>query len=382
MSQLDLEALSIAGAAGLDGDPHDFQVAAERCLSEGDETTALVALDRAYGLAPDDPTIAAMRATLLDRFAVEEHGLSWRYVPAGTFLMGSTAGDPDERPVHPVRLDGYWIAELPMTWSAFAQLAGWTPPPNSHPEDPGEHGFYLSQANKIRLQYCESETRQARDWHAHFDSEQARKMFGAVPRERPDRPFAYDRKPMVAVGWPDAEALARRLSNEQIEYALPSEAEWEKAARGGLIGKRYPWGDQAPSPSRCDFDHFGDFRIADPQSFPANGYGVFGMAGGVWEWTSTVYDALAYGGAKTPAVDPTVLERTRRDPPPEDQPQQRVLRGGSWADAAAAVTVSFRGAAIGAGWQHGWSDSFNPNVGFRLVRRLRGQPRGWSGPSP
>jgi formylglycine-generating enzyme len=371
MSRFDLDSLLAAGAAGLDGDSADFQVAADHWLSHGDEATALVALDRAYGLASEDPTITAMRAAFLDRFAIEEHGLIWRYVPAGTFLMGSITGDPDERPVHPVRLDAYWIAELPITWSAFAQLAGWTAPPNSHAQDPGEQGFYLSQANKIRMQYCETETKQARDWHAHLGGEQASKLFGMVPRQRPDRPIAYDCKPMVAVGWADAEMLAARLSTEEIEYALPSEAEWEKAARGGLIGRRYPWGDDPPTPERCDFDHFGDFRIADPRQLPPNGYGLHGMAGGVWEWTATVYDALAYGGAETPGVDPAVFERRSNDPPPADQPQQRVMRGGSWADAAAAVTVSFRGAAIGTGWERGWGDSFNPNVGFRLVRRAR-----------
>jgi formylglycine-generating enzyme required for sulfatase activity len=80
----------------------------------------------------------------------------------------------------------------------------------------------------------------------------------------------------------------------------------------------------------------------------------------VSEWTSTRYDALAYSGGSP------------QDEPPEDEPLYRVLRGGSWADAAAAVTVSFRSAALGPAWQQGW-DSFTPNVGFRLVRRVRGR---------
>jgi sulfatase modifying factor 1 len=325
MIGFDRDALLDAGAAGLCGDAHDFQVAADRHLSLGDEATALIALDRAYGLAPSDAALAGMRAALLDRLAVAEHGLAFRYVPAGTFLMGSVDGDPDERPVHAVHLDEFWIADIPMTWTAFCRLAGWRPPPEGNLEIEGR--FYLAQADKIRIQYCESER-------------------------------TYDRKPMAAVSWRDAEQLAQQLSTAAIEYALPSEAEWEKAARGGLIGKRYPWGDEAPTQSRCDFNHFGDFRIGDPRLFPPNGYGLHAMAGGVWEWTSTVYDALAYGSQHNP-------------PPSEDEPQQRVLRGGSWADAAAAMTVSFRSAALGAGGQQGWGDSFNPNVGFRLVRRVR-----------
>ncbi|MCA9687407.1 MAG: SUMF1/EgtB/PvdO family nonheme iron enzyme, partial [Myxococcales bacterium] len=115
----------------------------------------------------------------------------------------------------------------------------------------------------------------------------------------------------------------------------------------------------APDRSRCDFDHFGDFVIADPRSLPPNGYGLHGMAGGVWEWTSTIYDALGY---HRPGVEPD-LSILGEDPP------QRVLRGGSWSDSAAAVTVSFRHALVGESWRRGWTDAFNPNVGFRLVRR-------------
>ncbi|HVI02655.1 MAG TPA: SUMF1/EgtB/PvdO family nonheme iron enzyme [Enhygromyxa sp.] len=343
MSLFDRQSLLTAGAAGSVGDAHDFQVAADRCLSLGDEVTALIALDRAYGLAPHDAAIASMRAALLDRFAVEEHGLVFRYVPAGTFSMGSTTGDPDERPVHPVTLDQFWIAEIPMTWTAFSELAGWSAPPDSRPPDAeaNERGRFVHHGNKIRVQYCSSGGSDSGPW--------------------PERLGKFDRKPMVAVSWNDAERLAKRMSNDRVEYALPSEAEWEKAARGGLIGKRYPWGDEPPTRERCDFDHFGEWELADPCTLPPNGYGVHGMAGGVWEWTAAVYDALAYGGAQTPAIDPSVYEADLDDVP-EDQPLQRVLRGGSWTDAAAAVTVSFRAAAVA---------SFNPNVGFRLVRRVR-----------
>ena len=337
-----------AGAEGSRGDANDFQVAADQFLSEGDEPMALAALDRAHGLAPGNAEVATMRASLLDRQAITEHGIAFRYVPAGTFLMGSRTGDPDERPVHPVRVDGFWIADVPLSWDAYCRLSGWHPPPAGQPQDKPESAFYLAEANKIRRRYCETDTMRGRDWTA----------------------YTYDRKPMVAVGWDEAEALAQALSSDAIEYALPTEAEWEKAARGGLIGKRYAWGDEAPTPARCDFDNFGAFSIVDPRALPANGYGVHAMCGGVWEWTATVYDALAYVGLETPAIDAAIYERSRRDPPPGDEPQQRVLRGGSWSDNAAAVTVSFRSAGVGLGWQTGWSDAFTPNVGFRLVRRV------------
>jgi sulfatase modifying factor 1 len=199
----------------------------------------------------------------------------------------------------------------------------------------------------------------------------------------------YNRKPMVAVGWADAEALAERLNGGSSRFGLPSESQWEKAARGGSIGKPYSWGDAAPTPERCDFGHFGEFRIADPRSLPGNGYGLHGMGGGVWEWTSTLYDALAYARAATGRLADGELERqpdgrlialnepslrARVDPVLLEQPHLRVLRGGSWADGAAAVTVSVRMAREGWGWQSGlWSGSDTPNVGFRLIRlRARG----------
>src|SRR5207245_2031851 len=134
-------------------------------------------------------------------------------------------------------------------------------------------------------------------------------------------------------------------------YGLPSEAEWERAARGGLIGQRYSWGDERPDPSRCDFDHFEEFHLAEPRSLPPNGYGLYGMCGGVSEWTSSPYDALAYHP---------------RRPDGGPNPTNRVLRGGSSADGAEAVTVSFRATIVG--WDPEtdvpYDDADNPNVGF------------------
>ena len=168
-----------------------------------------------------------------------------------------------------------------------------------------------------------------------------------APRVNPARPFAYDRKPMVAVSWEDAVALGRRISTAAVTYRLPTEAEWEKCARGGLAGCRWSWGDAPPDPSRCDFGHFGEFVIRDPRTLPPNGYGLHGMCGTVWEWTSDPYDALAYRG-NAPAMPGKI---------------ERVLRGGSWADCARACTVSFRMSA-----PEDRDGAATPNIGFRLCR--------------
>jgi formylglycine-generating enzyme required for sulfatase activity len=397
---IDAETLLRSGAAGQRGEAADFVVAADQFLSRGQVELAASALDRAFGLAPEDPTIIAQRRDVLDRLAVTEHGLVFRYVPAGTFLMGSTDGDPDERPVHAVALPHFWIADRPITWAEFCDVMHWEPPPIGQPREADEDeppeerrmdAFHLREANKIRRGYCsgaeEEEPPPRRPWLSGDDDDDDPSWHDEQPEQDPPpaRPREYDCKPMVAVGWADAEELAERMSSAGVRYALPNEAQWEKAARGGLIGARYSWGDEPPTPERSDFGHFGRFSIGNPRSFPANGYGVHGMCGGVWEWTSTLYDALAYANKVAGLITDAQLEgrpdeklialndyqrRASMDPKLLETPHLRVLRGGSWADGARAITVSVRTARVGGGWKSGhWSGSDTPNVGFRLLRR-------------
>ncbi|MFB4315081.1 formylglycine-generating enzyme family protein [Actinomadura sp. 21ATH] len=323
----------------------------------GDLRAAAAEYDRAYALDPGDADVAAARAALLDRLAITEHGLAFRYVPAGTFLMGSETGDPDERPVHPVRLGDYWITDAPVGWSAYCALMGWSPPPKGMPEEPPANDFGLVNSLKIRLQYCEDATTRALDWHAHVPAEERHGFFGQPPRESDD-PWGYERKPMVSVSWDDAVALGERLSTAEVRYRLPTEAEWERAARGGLPGRRYPWGDEPPTPERCDFGRFDEFSIRPVREKPPNGYGLYAMAGCVWEWTADRYDAEYY--RHSPEADPAG---------PDTGPE-RVLRGGSWADCAEAVTVSFR-MSRPTSTDHRSGDPTwrqTPNVGFRLCR--------------
>src|ERR1035438_3604225 len=100
---------------------------------EGDQHNAATALDRAYGLSPTDAAIGDARRQLFDRLAVTENGIAFRYIPAGTFLMGSGAGEPDETPGHPVRLGAYWVSDTPVSWTAFCSLMGWSSPPEGMP---------------------------------------------------------------------------------------------------------------------------------------------------------------------------------------------------------------------------------------------------------
>lgn len=334
-----------------DDDPVRFVAIADYYLERDNLALAASALDRAYGLAPTDAGIARHRASILDQLAIVEYGLVFRYIPAGTFVMGSNDGDPDERPVHPRSLDAFWITDVPITWTAYCRLLDWQLPPRSWPnnadEIPFEQRFAINQHNKIRLQYCETRTLAARDWHAHAGM----KMMGTVLRDGPNAAETFDRKPMIAVVLDEALDVARRISTPAIGYSIATEAQWEKAARGGLVGRRYAWGDEPPTKERCDFDRMGDFSLGEPRERLANGYGIHGMCGGVADLTSDIYDALAYqravdGDLSAPATDAAL----------------HVIRGGSWSDCASAVTVSFRATTR--------PRRATPNIAFRLVRRL------------
>ena len=120
------------------------------------------------------------------------------------------------------------------------------------------------------------------------------------PPEKADHPVVY-------VSWHAAKAYAAWAGKR-----LPTEKEWEKAARGGLEGKKYPWGDSIDA-TKANYD----FNVGDTdkvRQYPANDYGLYDMAGNVWEWCDDAYDA-----------------------------DSRVLRGGSWLDSAQFVRVSARG---------------------------------------
>jgi sulfatase modifying factor 1 len=277
-------------------------------------------------------------------------GMVW--IPGGEFLMGSTdhLARVDESPVHSVRVDGFWmdttevtiaqfarfvaatgyktVAERPVDWEAMKlQLPPGTPKPPDEQLRPGSLVF-VPPAGPVDLRFVEQWWRwtNGADWR------------------HPEGPASSiagrEQHPVVHVAFEDALAYAKWAGKR-----LPTEAEWECAARGGLRGKVNVWGDEGVDPNRCNYfqGHFPDhntsedgFATAAPvKSFPPNAFGLYDMAGNVWEWCADLYHERAYrmevGSTDTPRVaenpsGPATCFDSRRP----DEKTLRVIRGGSF----------------------------------------------------
>jgi len=274
-------------------------------------------------------------------------GMVW--VGGGEFTMGtdSDLGWPDEKPAHRVRVDGFWIDEHEVTNSQFrafveatgyvttaekaprleevmAQLPPGSPPPPEGNLVPGSLVF-TPPSGRVNLD-------DVSQWWAWTP--------GASWRH-PEGPGSglegKDDHPVVHVSWDDAAAYARRAGKR-----LPTEAEWEFAARGGLDGQPYVWGAERPGESRARANIWqGEFprrntledgfaSTAPVRSFPPNGYGLYDMAGNVWEWCADWYQRDLYRrrSGHGPVVEPAGPERSG-DPARPFMPL-RVQRGGSF----------------------------------------------------
>ncbi len=177
-----------------------------------------------------------------------------------------------------------------------------------------------------------------------------------------------DDHPVVQVSWDDAAAYARWAGKR-----LPTEAEWEFAARGGLDERHFVWGDEPVSEDRPQANIWqgvfpsenlttdGYDRTAPVKSFPANGYGLFDMAGNVWEWCSDWYAANAYAGRAAATIDNPAGPERSYDPTRPQMPQ-RTQRGGSFLCNATYCSSYRPSARMGCSPDTGMS-----HVGFRCV---------------
>lgn len=232
-----------------------------------------------------------------------------RPIPGGEFTMGSDRFYPEEAPTRRVRVDDFWIDMHPVTNREFAEfvaatghvtLAEIAPDPRDYP------GLAPDMAQAGSLVF----TKPAGPVDLGDPSSWWRFVHGADWRhpQGPGSSIAgLDDHPVVQVAYPDAEAYARWAGK-----ALPTEAEFEYAARGTLEGAEYAWGDSlAPGGAMLANYWQGRFPIANlcldgwegtspVRSFPANPYGVFDLIGNVWEWTQDWWTDHAASQGKAP----------------------------------------------------------------------------------
>ena len=233
-------------------------------------------------------------------------------IPAGIFLMGSDDGPEDERPLHKVQLAEFFIDRNQVTNSQFARFLE-----TLGPVGRGGERYYDVDDGDARIH------RRDGKWLADG---------------------GHENRPVVEASWFGAVAYCNWLGKR-----LPTEAEWEKAARGA-DGRKYPWGNDRPDPSRA---HYGagwnDFR--DVGGFPkgASPYGVLDMAGNGWEWVSSLYRPYPYNAADG------------REDLASDQ--VRGTRGGGQDSGAEDLTVTQRGRQVSRNPRGG-----HHNISFRCAR--------------
>ncbi len=237
-----------------------------------------------------------------------KYDITMIYIPPGEFMMGQTdeekkclinkIGEEDynsyytnETPLHKVYLDGYWIGKYEVTFAQYDQ-------------------------------YCNDKK-----------------------RERPDdEGWGRKNMPVINVSWDDAAAYCQWLSDKTgLQFNLPTEAQWEKAARGN-DHRKYPWGSREPDKDLANFS----VKTTPVGSYPAGAspYGLLDMAGNVWEWCSDWYEAGYYKNSP------------QKNPAGPDSVSYRVFRGGRWGSDAGFLRCADR-------LRYGPSNRYN-FLGFRL----------------
>lgn len=220
------------------------------------------------------------------------------WVPGGEFLMGSDKGYPEERPAHRVAVDGFWMDRAPVTnarFARFVEATGFTTfaehPPRAE-DYPGARPELLVTGSLVFVPPPgKVDLGDVRHWWRFVEGADWRHPAGPGSSTT-----GLGDHPVVHVAFADAEAFAAWDGK-----TLPTEAEWEFAARGGLDGATYAWGSEfLPDGRHMANTWQGEFpwqhhardgfeRTSPIGAFPANGYGLVDMIGNVWEWTTTKY---------------------------------------------------------------------------------------------
>jgi len=233
-------------------------------------------------------------------------------IPAGPFWMGSDSGPPDERPRHRVQLAAYYIDRTPVTHSQFTEFLNHS----GHVNAKGERLFDIDDP----------------DARIHKKS------------DRWVTDSGFENNPVVEVSWNGARDYCGWASKR-----LPTEAEWEKAARG-TDGRKFPWGEDLPDRSKAQFNAaWNETAPVGKHPQGASPYGVLDLAGNAWEWVSSAYTPYPYDskdGREAPTLGP-----------------ERVTRGGGQDSGPEHLTTSYRGARLSRNFRSG-----HHNIGFRCAR--------------
>jgi formylglycine-generating enzyme required for sulfatase activity len=234
----------------------------------------------------------------------EKTGMVLVYVPGGESLLGAEDfGGNACQPVHRVVLSPFWIGKYPVTNEQYAK--------------------YLAANSMVR-----------------------------EPMYWQDQRFKAPQQPVVGVSWEEADLFC-----EWAGLALPSEAQWEAAARG-TDQRKYPWGNKDPSPERANYDQRHG-RTTPVGTYPlgAGPLGTLDQAGNVWEWCADVWDPQAYRRRGDQSVDPVSTQ---------GDTALRSLRGGSWLDIAGLLSAAWR-------FRFSAADR-SRHIGFRCVLLSRPEP--------
>jgi formylglycine-generating enzyme required for sulfatase activity len=286
------------------------------------------------------------------------------WIPAQTAMLGSNSHYPEEAPAREVSVDGFWMQRHQVTNADYAEFVAATGhvtvaerpvDPDMYPGAPPEN--LVPGSLVFRRTAGPVDLRHINLWWTWTP--------GACwnhPRGPRSSVTGRERHPVVHIAYADAEAYARWAGLE-----LPTEAEWETAARGGLSGATYTWGDTPERPGQRlanywhgEFPYLPDtgYGTTTPTgSFAPNDYGLFDMAGNVWEWTTDWYtrDHTARSCCAEDSYDPAQ---------PRFEIARKVVKGGSFL-CADNYCMRYRPAArrpqmIDTGMSH---------IGFRCVRR-------------
>ena len=292
--------------------------------------------------------------------------------------MGSNNFYPEERPVRRAVLDGFWMDEHPVTVAEFRRYVkatghvSWAqkaPDPADYPDAlpellvPGSLVF-AATAGPVDL----SDISNWWIWTPGADWRH--------PQGPQSTLHGLERHPVTHVAYADARAYALWAGKD-----LPTEAEWEYASRGGLEGKTFCWGDEFVPNGRMMANTWqGEFpwqnllldgheRTSPVKSFPPNGYGLYDMAGNVWEWTDDLYTAARSADTDTGCCAPVGPRTNSSASDHESEPrgrvmQRRVIKGGSHL-CAPNYCLRYRPAAR----QGQAADSTTSHIGFRCILR-------------